>query len=58
MSGIVGSVASHLSDSALKYPKVPALVSGAKKAAFAPLSFAELDLGICPISFGSDSGGY
>ena len=43
MSGMVGSVASHLSDSALKYPKVPALVSGAKKAAFAPLSFAELD---------------
>ena len=31
MSGMVGSVASHLSDSALKYPKVPALVSGAKK---------------------------
>jgi len=40
---MVGSVASHLSDSALKYPEVPALVSGAKKTAFAPLSFAELD---------------
>lgn len=43
MSEMVGSVASHLSDSALKYPRVPALVSAAKKTAFAPLSFAELD---------------
>ena len=43
MSEVVGSVASHLSDSAHKYPKQIALVSGAKKAAFAPLSFAELD---------------
>ena len=37
------SVAAYLSDSAKKYPDLPALVSGAKIPAFPSLTFAELD---------------
>lgn len=43
MNQVAGSVASHLSDSALAHPDQPALVSGAKKPAFAPLSFSGLN---------------
>ena len=43
MKELGGSVASYLSESANDRPDQPALVSGAKKPAFRPLSFLELD---------------
>ena len=43
MSEPGGSIAAYLARSAQKYPDQPALVSGAKIPAFAPLSFAKLN---------------